>query len=67
MILFFLIPVGILMFLYISMGLVLHRAVVPGNSSGSAIHGGNTARRDASRRQIIRMLGKCDVNDREYK
>ena len=50
MVLFFLIPVGILMFLYISMGLELHRAVM----SHGSVHGGNAA----SKKQIIRMLGK---------
>ena len=62
-VLFFLIPVGILMFLYLSMGIALHRAVVPGVNSAGSIHGGNTARRDAGRRQIIRMLGKLEGND----
>ena len=57
-ILFFLIPVGILLFLYVSMGIALHRTVVPGLHSAGSVHGGNTARQNAGRKQIIRMLGK---------
>ena len=64
MFLFFLIPVGILLFLYVSMGIALYRAGVPGtngpHTSGS-IHGGNAARRDASKKQIIRMLGELKM------
>jgi hypothetical protein len=58
MVLFFLIPVGILLFLYVSMGIALHRAGVPGANSAGSIHGGHAARRDASKKQIIRMLGE---------
>ena len=65
MFLFFLVPVGILLFLYISMGVVLHRAVVPGTNSSGSIHiASSTSRRDShsqQRKQIIRMLGELVI------
>ena len=44
------------------MGIALHRAGVPGANSTGSIHGGHAARRDASKKQIIRMLGKSKIN-----
>ena len=54
-VIFFVIPAGLLMFLYISMGISLHLSMKPVTASGS-VHGERQI--NSSRKQIIRMLGK---------
>ena len=57
-ILFFIIPVGVLLFLYISMAITLHGSFnnkTLGGAAGS-VHGERQI--NSSRKQIIRMLGR---------
>ena len=62
-ILFFLIPVGILLFLYICMAITLAgsvHGVSSAVSTGASVHGERQV--NSSRKQIIRMLGKSGPN-----
>lgn len=55
-IVFFVIPAGLLMFLYISMAITLHLSMRGVVASSGSVHGERQI--NSSRKQIIRMLGK---------